>query len=183
MAANNVDYGLLWQVIGLCISSSHHSYPSTHVKIKTDVMLSNGEGAWNPEDPANKLEVRVRRLQHWLTSVKSNNQQQDLEIHMYTHKFIYRASGRTQETEGSAGRQLDESEERWDSRQEKRWNERVLPERGKSRPCTHLTTLHSSAPTEIQFQKILFFNLSNLKWSFSKIGEGEVFSLNVQMFV
>lgn len=35
-----------------------------------------------------------------MTSVKSNNQQQDLEIHMYTHKFIYRASGRTQETEG-----------------------------------------------------------------------------------
>lgn len=75
-------------------------------------MLSKAEDAGNPKDPAKKLEVRVSiqnnlsRLEHWLTSVKCNNQCQDLEIHMYKHKFIYRAAVRVQKAEESAGDSL-----------------------------------------------------------------------------
>lgn len=44
----------------IAISINHQSFPSAHVNIKADVMLSKGEDAGNPKDSANKLEVRVR---------------------------------------------------------------------------------------------------------------------------
>ena len=41
-----------------------------------------------------------------MTSVKCNNQYQDLETHWYKTKFIYRAAIRVQKVEGSAGGSL-----------------------------------------------------------------------------
>lgn len=97
--------------------SSCPSYPIAHVKIKTDGMLFKSEHNGMLRGPASKLDVRgkiqnnLSRLECGLSSSKRNNQHLESRIHMYEHRFIYRAAVRVQKAEGSAHRQLDESEE------------------------------------------------------------------------
>lgn len=85
----------------------------------------------------------------WLTSVKCNNQYQDLETHRYKTKFIYRAAIRVQKAEGSAGGSLMSQKNGETPGRGKKLNEYIAAERGESEAYSHMHVTHSSDHTEL----------------------------------
>lgn len=170
-----VSYDRSWNI---SISINHQSFLSAHVKIKADVMLSKGEDAGNPKDSANKLEVRVRiqnNLIGWCTDWPLLN--------AITNTRIWKLTGTKPSlyTEQLSGyrRQRGRQVAAWWVRRtvslsaggNVKWIYRPQKEEKVNHTPTCLCRIVQTTQS-FSSRKDCFFNFTDSKRIFSKIGEG-----------